>query len=70
MGCILIGSKVYAGYCVYGIASFLYYAGYPPLLYWAFLYEFFADKELDLEVLYYAEMRDAGYFDDDTTYGS
>lgn len=65
LGSILIGSTVQAGYCVYGIADFLYYAGYPPLLYWTFLSEFFSDEELDLEVLYYAEMRDAGYFEDE-----
>lgn len=64
LGSILIGSHVAAGYCVYGVASFLYYAAYPPLLYWTFLAEFFADDELDLELMYYSEMRDAGYFED------
>lgn len=64
LGSILIGSGVVAGYCVYGVASFLYYAAYPPLLYWTFLAEFFADDELDLELMYYSEMREAGYIED------
>lgn len=64
LGSILIGSNARAGYCVYGVASFLYYAAYPPLLYWTFLAEFFADDELDLELMYYSEMREAGYFED------
>lgn len=66
LGSIFIGSHVTAGYCVYGVASFLYYAAYPPLLYWTFLAEFFADDELDLELRYYSEMREAGYFEDNS----
>ena len=30
-GAILLGSKVAAGYCVYGLATFLYYSIYPPV---------------------------------------
>lgn len=30
-GAILLGSGVEAGYCVYGLASFLYYSIYPPV---------------------------------------
>lgn len=30
-GAILLGSGVIGGYCVYGLASFLYYAIYPPV---------------------------------------
>ena len=30
-GAILLGSGVEGGYCVYGLASFLYYAIYPPV---------------------------------------
>ena len=30
-GAILLGSGVVGGYCVYGLASFLYYAIYPPV---------------------------------------
>ena len=97
-----MGSKVEAGYCVYGLASFLYYSIYPPvrashqcsvlfsssgkhvwlytvhrtfrhlrtsldmqLLYITFLAEFFSDNEgLDMDMMYYSEMKDAGYFED------
>lgn len=64
VGSILVGSKVVAGYCVYGSAMWLYYASYPPLMYFTFLAEFFADEQLDVDLLYYSEMRDAGCFDD------
>ena len=30
-GAILLGSGVVGGYCIYGLASFLYYAIYPPV---------------------------------------
>lgn len=64
VGAILIGSKVVSGYCVYGVATWLYYALYPPLLYVTFLAEFFADDQLDIDMMYYSEMREAGCFDD------
>ena len=64
VGSILIGSKLLAGYCIYGIANWLYYAAYPPLLYLTFLADFFADDQLDMDLLYYSEMRDAGCFED------
>ena len=95
-----MGSEVGAGYCVYGLANFLYYSIYPPvrylqllpclhnaclsyccirallcqclgkvcavqLLYITFLAEFFSDDEgLDMDMMYYSEMKDAGYFDE------
>ena len=35
------------------------------LLYITFLAEFFSDNEgLDMDMMYYSEMKDAGYFDD------
>ncbi len=34
------------------------------LLYLTFLAEFFMDSELDGDLMYYSEMREAGYFDD------
>lgn len=64
VGAILVGSKVVAGYCVFGTAMWLYYSFYPPLVYITFLAEFFADQQLDIDMLYYSEMRDAGCFDD------
>ena len=30
-GAVLLGAGVLGGYCVYGLASFLYYAIYPPV---------------------------------------
>ncbi|KAK9817983.1 hypothetical protein WJX72_005332 [[Myrmecia] bisecta] len=63
LGTILLASHVAGGYCIYGLAAFLYYAIYPPLLYLTFLAEFFLDDELDDE-LYYSEMKEAGYFED------
>lgn len=65
VGAILIGSKLLAGYCIYGAANFIYYACYAPLLYWTFLAEFFSDEQMDLDLMYYSEMRDAGWFDDE-----
>ncbi|CAK0752156.1 hypothetical protein CVIRNUC_002124 [Coccomyxa viridis] len=65
LGAILLGCEIGAGYCVYGLASFLYYSIYPPLLYITFLAEFFSDDEgLDMDMMYYSEMKDAGYFDE------
>ena len=34
------------------------------LLYMTFLAEFFLDDELNMDLLYYSEMKDAGYFED------
>jgi hypothetical protein len=64
VGSILVGSKVVGGYCVYGTAIWLYYSCYPPLVYFTFLQDFFSDEQLDMDLLYYSEMRDAGVFDD------
>ena len=70
LGSLLIGSKVVEGYCVYGVASWLYYAAYPVLLYVTFLGEFFADNQLDLDMMYYSEMREAGFLQEDYVDGS
>lgn len=35
------------------------------LLYATFLAEFFQDEELDMDMLYYSEMKEAGGFDGD-----
>lgn len=64
VGSILVGSKVVGGYCVYGTAIWLYYSCYPPLVYFTFLQDFFSDEQLDMDLLYYSEMREAGVFDD------
>ena len=34
------------------------------LLYLTFLSEFFQDEELDMDMMYYSEMKDAGAFDE------
>ncbi|KAF8073048.1 CAND8 [Scenedesmus sp. PABB004] len=65
VGAALVGSKLVGGYCVYGLASWLYYAAWPPLLYATFLSEFLADSELDTDLLLYSEMHEAGCFADD-----
>jgi len=64
MGALLLGSKVASGYCVYGFSTYLYQSFYPPLLYITFLSEFFQDDDMDLDLMYYSEMKDAGYFDE------
>ena len=66
VGAVLIGSHVGSGlgYCVYGAANWLYYAAYPPLVYATFLAEFFADEQLDLDLMYYSEMREAGFLEE------
>ena len=51
------------GYCLVGAASGFYYGLFPAALYSAFLAAFFADSALDLDLAYYSEMRDAGYFE-------
>lgn len=50
-GAILLGSNVESGYCVYGMASYLYQSFYPPLLYMTFLAEFFSDDDMDLDLV-------------------
>eukprot|EP00191_Tetraselmis_sp_GSL018_P001508 CAMPEP_0177602218 /NCGR_PEP_ID=MMETSP0419_2-20121207/14736_1 /TAXON_ID=582737 /ORGANISM="Tetraselmis sp., Strain GSL018" /LENGTH=261 /DNA_ID=CAMNT_0019095657 /DNA_START=473 /DNA_END=1258 /DNA_ORIENTATION=+ len=64
LGALLLTCGVVNGYCVYGVASYVYQSFYPPLLYVTFLSEFFHDDDLDLDLMYYSEMKDAGYFDE------
>ena len=54
------------GYCLVGLAGGFYYGLFPAALYSAFLAAFFADSALDLDLAYYSEMRDAGYFEGGT----
>ena len=61
--CVAFGVTV--GYCATGACNFLYYVGYPPLLYVTFLADFFREDDYELESAYYSELEDAGYFDDD-----
>ncbi|CAI5949242.1 unnamed protein product [Closterium sp. NIES-64] len=48
-----------------GLAVFVYWALFPPLLYITFLADFFQDEDTEMEDAYYSEMRDAGVFDAD-----
>lgn len=64
-GSLLLGFGASFGYCVYGFAGFAYYALYPPLLYTTFLSDFLREEDMQMEEAYYAEMKDAGYFDGD-----
>uniref|UniRef100_A0A1J3E4Z5 Transmembrane protein adipocyte-associated 1 n=1 Tax=Noccaea caerulescens TaxID=107243 RepID=A0A1J3E4Z5_NOCCA len=53
------------GFWLYGIMSVCYHASYLPLLYITFLADFFQEEDLNLENVYYSEMKDAGFFDAD-----
>ncbi|ESQ32274.1 hypothetical protein EUTSA_v10004666mg [Eutrema salsugineum] len=53
------------GFWLYGIMSVCYHALYLPLLYITFLADFFQEEDLNLENVYYSEMKDAGFFDSD-----
>jgi len=60
---LLLVLKGFGGYCLVGLSYALYFGFFPSALYAAFLAAFFADSALDLDMAYYSEMRDAGYFD-------
>ncbi|KAH0826305.1 hypothetical protein HID58_031904 [Brassica napus] len=53
------------GFWLYGVMSVCYHALYLPLLYITFLADFFQEEDLNLENVYYSEMKDAGFFDAD-----
>ncbi|XP_010546644.1 PREDICTED: transmembrane protein adipocyte-associated 1 [Tarenaya hassleriana] len=63
--CALTANGASFGFWLYGIASVCYHAFYLPLLYVTFLADFFQEEDLNLENVYYSEMKDAGFFDDD-----
>ena len=63
LGSLLVGCKLAAAYCLYGLATWAHYAAFPPLLYITFLAEFLSDDTLDLDTQYYSEMREAGCFE-------
>ncbi|OAE33163.1 hypothetical protein AXG93_4773s1360 [Marchantia polymorpha subsp. ruderalis] len=65
LGSFLLGLGADFGHCIYAFTSFAYYAFYPPLLYMTFLADFFREEDLQMEDVYYSEMKDAGYFDAD-----
>jgi hypothetical protein len=63
--CALTANGAHFGLWLYGITSVCYHAFYLPLLYVTFLADFFQEEDLNLENVYYSEMKDAGFFDAD-----
>ncbi|XP_061946775.1 protein CANDIDATE G-PROTEIN COUPLED RECEPTOR 2-like [Populus nigra] len=61
----LTGHGTGFGYWLYSTTIVCYHAFYLPLLYVTFLADFFQEEDLHLESVYYSEMKDAGFFDDD-----
>ncbi|KAF7851727.1 hypothetical protein BT93_L3037 [Corymbia citriodora subsp. variegata] len=62
--CGLTGNGAGFGLWLYGATIVCYHAFYLPLLYFTFLADFF-QEDLQLENVYYSEMKDAGFFDGD-----
>ncbi|KAG2272897.1 hypothetical protein Bca52824_067452 [Brassica carinata] len=63
--CALAANGAHFGLWLFGITSVCYHAFYLPLLYVTFLADFFQEEDLNLENVYYSEMKDAGFFDAD-----
>ncbi|KAI6684744.1 hypothetical protein NL676_030657 [Syzygium grande] len=63
--CGLTGNGAGFGLWLYGATIVCYHAFYLPLLYATFLADFFQEEDLQLENVYYSEMKDAGFFDGD-----
>lgn len=61
--CALTGSGF--GFWLYDTITICYHAFYLPLIYGTFLADFFQEENLNLENVYYSEMKDAGFFDSD-----
>ena len=65
LGAFLLSVDFAIGTCAFGVGSFAYDAGVPPVLYVSFLRNYFRENEFELDGEQYAEMRDAGMFDGD-----
>ncbi|KAM2895389.1 hypothetical protein FF1_010505 [Malus domestica] len=63
--CLLTGNGAGFGFWLYSATIVCYHAFYLPLLYVTFLADFFQEEDLNLENVYYSEMKDAGFFDAD-----
>ncbi|GAB4855473.1 Cullin-associated NEDD8-dissociated protein 2 [Ancistrocladus abbreviatus] len=63
--CGLTGNVAGFGFWLYDTTVICYHAFYLPLLYITFLADFFQEEELNLDNMYYSEMKDAGFFDSD-----
>ncbi|XP_074320895.1 protein CANDIDATE G-PROTEIN COUPLED RECEPTOR 2-like [Silene latifolia] len=61
--CILMRTGF--GFWLYDTINICYHAFYLPLIYVTFLADFFQEDDLNLENIYYSEMKDAGFFDSD-----
>ncbi|THU51867.1 hypothetical protein C4D60_Mb06t35580 [Musa balbisiana] len=64
-GCMLAGNGAGFGIWLSNLITVCYHSLYLPLLYVIFLADFFQEEDLRLENVYYSEMKDAGFFDDD-----
>ncbi|OMO55331.1 hypothetical protein COLO4_36048 [Corchorus olitorius] len=65
LACGLTGNGSNFGFWLYSVTTVCYHAFYLPLLYITFLADFFQEEDLNLENVYYSEMKDAGFFDAD-----
>ncbi|XP_042465368.1 protein CANDIDATE G-PROTEIN COUPLED RECEPTOR 2-like [Zingiber officinale] len=69
-GCLLAANGSGFGIWLFNLTTVCYHSLYLPLLYVVFLAEFFQEEDMHLENVYYSEMKDAGFFDDDWDYTS
>ncbi|KAK1296612.1 hypothetical protein QJS10_CPB15g01444 [Acorus calamus] len=65
LACMLVGNGAAFGFWLYNLTTVCYHALYLPLLYVMFLGDFFQEDDFHLENVYYSEMKDAGFFDED-----
>ncbi|GFZ17017.1 protein of unknown function, transmembrane-40 [Actinidia rufa] len=63
--CGLAGIGASFGLWLYNFMLFLYHCFYLPFMYVTFSADLFQEEDLLLDNAYYAEMKDAGFFDDD-----
>ncbi|KAL9248063.1 hypothetical protein vseg_021426 [Gypsophila vaccaria] len=61
--CILMRTGF--GFWLYDTIAICYHAFYLPLIYVTFLADFFQEDDVNMESIYYSEMKDAGFFDSD-----
>ncbi|KAG6530511.1 hypothetical protein ZIOFF_012750 [Zingiber officinale] len=64
-GCLLASNGSGFGIWLFNLTTVCYHSLYLPLLYVVFLADFFQEEDMRLENVYYSEMKDAGFFDDD-----
>ncbi|KAG6490773.1 protein CANDIDATE G-PROTEIN COUPLED RECEPTOR 2-like [Zingiber officinale] len=64
-GCLFAANGSGFGIWLFNLTTVCYHSLYLPLLYVVFLADFFQEEDMRLENVYYSEMKDAGFFDDD-----